>query len=67
MTILQLDPPLPLSTPKGDGWAWLVIDYGIEHDLLWVVAIDETGEMWAFKNPEVRALKNITLGRFNES
>jgi hypothetical protein len=63
MNILQLNPPIPLNTPKGPGLAWLVIDYGAEHNLMWTVAIDETGEIWTFANPEVRAQKNITLGR----
>jgi hypothetical protein len=63
MSILQLNPPIPLNTPKGPGLAWLVIDYGAEHNLMWTVAIDETGEIWTFSNPEVRAQKNITLGR----
>lgn len=61
--ITQLDPPIPLSTPKGKGMAWAVIDYGMEHNLMWVVAIDSTGEVWTFCNPEVRAQKNITIGR----
>ena len=61
--MLQLNPPIPLSTPKGDGLAWAVIDYGTEFNLMWVVAIDETGEIWTFQNPDVRALKNITMGR----
>lgn len=61
--ILQLNPPIPLSTPKGNGLAWIVIDEGIEHNLMWTVAIDSTGEVWTFKNQDVRALKNITAGR----
>jgi len=61
--IQQLNPPIPMSTPKGNGLAWLMIDYGCEHDLMWVVAIDATGEIWTFANPEVRAVKNITMGR----
>lgn len=65
--IVQLNPPLELDTPKGKGLAWLVIDYGIEHNLLWVVAINETGEIWTFSNPEVRATKNITAGRISDS
>ena len=32
--ILQLNPPLPLETPKGKAWAHFIIDYGLEHDLL---------------------------------
>jgi hypothetical protein len=61
--ILQLNPAIPLSTPKGDGMAWALIDYGAEFNLMWVVAIDETGEIWTFQNPLVRAQKNITMGR----
>lgn len=61
--ITQLNPPIPLQTPKGNGLAWLVLDYGAEHHLLWTVAIDATGEIWTFKNPDVRALKNISMGR----
>jgi hypothetical protein len=62
----QLNPPIPLDTPKGKGLAWFLIDYGAEHNLMWVVAIDETGEIWTFENPHVRAQKNITMGRVYE-
>ncbi len=61
--MLQLNPPLPLTTPKGKGWAHLVIDYGPEADLIWVVFIDESGECWSFRNNEVRIQANATLGR----
>lgn len=61
--MLQLSPPIPLSTPKGNGWAHFIIDYGPEHDLLWVVFIDDTGECWTVPNPEVRIQPNWTLGR----
>jgi hypothetical protein len=61
--ILQLNPPLPLETPKGKGLAHLVIDYGIEADLMWVCFIDDTRECWTFRNPDVRIVENVTLGR----
>lgn len=63
--ILQLDPPLPLDTPKGKGWAHLVIDCGLEADLLWVVFLDSNGECWTWPNPKVRLQQNVTLGRPN--
>jgi len=63
MSLLQLNPPLELETPKGKGYAWFLIDYGAESDLYWVTAINETHEVWTFANHEVRAAKNITLGR----
>lgn len=61
--MLQLNPPLPLNTPKGEGFAHFLIDYGPESDLYWTVFITATGEIWTFSNREVRASKNITLGR----
>jgi hypothetical protein len=66
--IIQLNPPLPLNTPKGEGLCHFLIDYSCENHLMWVVFIDSTGECWTFSNPEIRAQKNITLGRLvNES
>lgn len=62
-SILQLDPPLPLNTPKGEGMAHVLIDYGPESDLYWTVFITTSGEIWTFSNRDVRASKNITLGR----
>lgn len=35
--MLQLNPPIPMNTPKG--FAHLVIDYGPESDLYWTVLI----------------------------
>ena len=63
MTVTQLNPPLPLTTPKGAALAHLVIDYGPEHDLMWVCFQDDTGECWSWANPEIRAQKNISMGR----
>lgn len=60
----QLDPPLPLHVlGKGDGYALAVIDYGQEHNLLWVTAIDATGEIWCAPNPTVRMQANWSMGR----
>lgn len=61
--MLYLNPSLPLDTPKGRGEAILVIDYSPEHDLMFTVILDESGEIWTFKNPDVRGIPNLTLGR----
>ena len=58
----QLNPPLPLITPKGKALAHFLIDYGPEHDLLWV-CFEENGECWTWRNQDIRAEKNITFGR----
>jgi hypothetical protein len=61
--MIQLNPPLPLNTPNGKGWAHMVIDYGQEHDLQWVCFIDATGECWSFPNTDISAQSNPTMGR----
>lgn len=61
--MLQLDPPMTLITPKGKGMCHFVIDYGPEHDLVWVVFLDQTGECWSFRNQDIRINNNITFGR----
>jgi hypothetical protein len=65
--IIQLNPPIPLITPKGKAMAHVLLDYGIEYDLIWICFIDETGECWNFRNPEIRLQKNLTFGRTNVS
>lgn len=63
MTILQLNPPLPVTTPKGKGLAHALIDYGLESNIFWICFLDSNGECWTFSNPDIRAQKNITQGR----
>lgn len=59
--MLQLNPPLPMLTPKGKGYAHFVIDYSQEHDLIWVCFINGTGECWSFPNSQIRLEANMTL------
>lgn len=60
----QLNPPIPLHVlGKGDGYAIGMIDYGQEHNLIWVTAIDATGEIWCAPNPKVRMGRNWSMGR----
>lgn len=60
--MLQLNPPIPLETPKGHGYAVVLLDYSQEHDLFWVV-LQDSGEVWTWRNQDVRACKNVSLGR----
>ena len=67
MSFTQLNPQIPLVTEKGDGQAIGVIDYSEEHDLLWVVMLDDNGEIWIFPNSKVRGFKNYSMGRKDPS
>ena len=62
--ILQLNPTIPICRVKDgmNGYAFLVVDYSQEHNLLFVCAMDD-GEIWTLCNQELRVQKNISLGR----
>jgi hypothetical protein len=61
--MLQLSPVLEVDTTKGRGHAEFVIDYGPEADLLWVVVMRDTGEIWTLRNADIRATANVSIGR----
>ncbi len=61
---IQLTTPIPVHViDKGAGLAFAVIDYGIEHNLIWVTALNASGEIWCAPNPKVRVAENWTAGR----
>lgn len=60
--MLQLNPAIPVVTPHGKALAHVIIDYGPEHDLLWV-CFQQNGEIWTYRNQDVRADTNVTFGR----
>jgi hypothetical protein len=61
--VTQLNPPIPIETPKGKALAHFLIDYGPEYDLLWISFDDATGECWTWHNHAIRAQDNISIGR----
>lgn len=62
--ITQLNPTIPIKRVSDGmkGYAFLVIDYSQEHNLLFTCAMDD-GEIWTLSNQEIRIQKNISLGR----
>jgi hypothetical protein len=64
MSFTQLAASIPVTVEgKGSGQAFAVIDYGEEHNLIWVVGLDDSGEIWCSPNPKVRLRNNWTMGR----
>lgn len=64
MALTQLNPTLPVEVEaKGKGLAFAIIDYGEEHHLVFVVAMDDGGEVWCVPNPQIRVQSNWTFGR----
>ncbi len=64
-SLTQLNPSVPLYIPEkgAGGEAIAVIDYSKEDDLLWVIIMDDTGEIWSVPNAKVRGFKNYSIGR----
>lgn len=73
MTV-QLDPPIPVSVtsqtlPRGvaakkrAGWAYAWDRCGIDGHRMWVVVLDETGEVVDVPQPEIRVDPNWSYGR----
>lgn len=60
--MMQLNPPLPVDTPRGPAYAHLVIDYSQEHYVLYVCFLQETGECWVLPNRDVKLQQNLTMG-----
>jgi hypothetical protein len=64
---VRINPPIPVvvvdEAHGGTGQAHFVIDYGVETDLIWVVAMDKGGQVWSVENPKIRFFTNWTLGR----
>ncbi len=63
MNLLQLNPPIWLTTPLGPAICYVLIDYGADYNLVWVCFLEENGECWSFDNTEVTLQENKTLGR----
>lgn len=52
-----------VSTPKGDGVIWLILDYGHETDTVYTVILNQSGEIWQYTHKDIRVKKNITFKR----
>jgi len=65
--IVQLNPMIPIYRVSDgmEGYAFLVIDYSQEHNLLFTCAMDD-GEVWTLNNKELRFQKNISLDRLKQ-
>ena len=60
--ILQLDPPIWVTTPLGEGHAILVIDYGPSINTVWVVHTFDDGKVTHVDSSEVRVMGNAMYG-----
>ena len=62
MIALEFKEALEVSTSKGDGYIWYMMDYGPHSDTLYTVIIKDTGECWQMCHKDFRIKKNLTIG-----
>ncbi len=58
---------LEVSTPKGDGVVFYLIDYGHESDTIYTIIINDTGELWQFCHRDIIVKPNITFRRYGKN
>lgn len=58
MTILELQNPLPVATPHGNGKVLFIYDYSLDTNTVLGVRLDETGEYKHYYSDDVRIWGN---------
>jgi hypothetical protein len=58
----QLNPPIHVKTPLGEGEALLIIDYHCHINSVWVVHLFEDGRVNHFDSSDIRVYGNAMYG-----
>lgn len=61
MIIFEPQNRIEVVTPKGEGFIWLVTEYGTETDTIYTIILKESGEIWQMTHKEIRAKNNWTF------
>ena len=62
MVALEFKQPVEVTTSKGDGYIWYLLDYGPHSDTLYTIILKETGECWQICHKDFRVKPNVSLG-----
>jgi len=61
MIIHEIQQVLWVETELGDGIAFFLMDYGMQNNTEWVVALEDTGEIKHFDSNQIRLCKTHTI------
>ena len=65
-TIHELQQILWVITPHGDGIVLFIMDYGMQNNTVWVVALEDNGVIKHYDSNQIRLCHNNTI-EFNET
>ena len=60
--MLQLNPPVWVQTPLGEGHCLFLIDYGVSINTCWVIHLFETGKVVHVDSSDIRVMGNAMYG-----
>lgn len=60
--MLQLNPPIWVQTPLGEGDALVLIDYGPSLNTVWLVHLFDDGRAMHFDSSDIRVMGNLMYG-----
>jgi hypothetical protein len=60
--ISQLNPQIEVITPLGRGWAFFIIDYGLMLNSIWIVRLNDKGDVKHFESNQIPIEGNPMLG-----
>ena len=60
--MLQLNPPIWVQTPLGEGHALVLLDYGPSVNTVWLVHLFDTGNVTHVDSSEIRVMGNAMYG-----
>lgn len=63
--MLEVVNRVEVVTPKGDGFIWIVTDYGTETSKVYTV-IQNNGELWEWQPKDIKVKQNITFNRYEK-
>lgn len=63
--MLEVVNRVEVITPKGDGFIWIVTDYGTETSKVYTV-IQNNGELWEWQPKDIKVKQNITFNRYEK-
>ena len=61
MSMLEFKHPLPVVTPKGEGYAIYVSNAGTFENDIWTVALEDGGTILHFRSDQIKMYKNATF------
>lgn len=66
MIIHEIKQMLWVTTPHGDGIALFLMDYGMQNNTIWVVALEEDGAVKHYDSNQIKLCYNDTINFNNK-